>query len=90
MDGWSSFVGRVVSSPFLSGQNDRGWKADFDWCLKEANFVKITEGRYDPSANGPPYRPPAPVRESNADRLKRELGLDESLDYLYEQPEALQ
>lgn len=35
------------SSSFLSGENERGWRADFDWILKEANIVKILEGTYD-------------------------------------------
>lgn len=35
------------SSPFLKGQNDRGWQADFDWMMKESNFLKILEGKYN-------------------------------------------
>ena len=35
------------SSNFLTGENERGWRADFDWILKEANIVKILEGTYD-------------------------------------------
>lgn len=35
------------SSSFLTGGNDRGWKADFDWILNENNLVKILEGKYE-------------------------------------------
>lgn len=31
-------------SEFLTGKNDSGWRADFDWILK--NYVKILEGNY--------------------------------------------
>lgn len=33
-------------SKFLNGENDRAWKADFDWLMNPNNFVKIMEGRY--------------------------------------------
>lgn len=31
---------------FLLGENDRGWKADFDFLIKVNNAVKILEGKY--------------------------------------------
>lgn len=37
----------VLDSPFLLGDNDRGWTADFDWIFKPANFTKILEQRYN-------------------------------------------
>lgn len=33
-------------SRFLTGDNSKGWKANFDWILKPANAVKILEGNY--------------------------------------------
>lgn len=33
-------------SPFLSGENSRGWKADLTWLLLPSNFEKVIEGRY--------------------------------------------
>lgn len=38
----------VHASDFLSGRanNDRQWRADFDWVLKPSNFQKILEERY--------------------------------------------
>ncbi len=36
----------VLNSPFLLGENNRNWRADFDWIFKPSNFVKILEGNY--------------------------------------------
>lgn len=44
------------ASPFLKGQNDRNWSADFDWMMKPSNFTKILEHRYDDRSAGE-YRP---------------------------------
>lgn len=42
---------KVQSSPFLKGDNKRGWKANFDWLLEnDKNWVKVYEGNYDQHA----------------------------------------
>lgn len=33
-------------SSFLNGLNDRGWKADIDFILREDKFINILEGKY--------------------------------------------
>lgn len=38
---------RCSVSRFLKGDNNQGWKADFDWITNRANWVKILEGKYD-------------------------------------------
>lgn len=38
---------RVEASPFLKGENDRGWKANFDWVLLPSKWQGIMEGNYD-------------------------------------------
>lgn len=38
---------KVESTPFLKGENDRGWKATIDFLVKHDNLVKILEGFYD-------------------------------------------
>ncbi len=38
---------KLKSSPFLCGDNDRGWKADIDFFLRESSFTKLMEGAYD-------------------------------------------
>ena len=37
----------ISQSDFCTGQNNKGWKADFDWVIKnEENMVKVLEGKY--------------------------------------------
>ena len=41
-------VFRLTSqSDFLLGNNNRGWSADFNWLMKEDNFIKVLEGNYN-------------------------------------------
>lgn len=47
---------RAQASCFCAGQNDRHWKADFDWLLNENNLVKVLEGKYDNPAAAKPLR----------------------------------
>ena len=41
------------ASQFLKGQNDRGWRADFDWLMNESNMVKVLEGVYSTNKGKP-------------------------------------
>ncbi|WP_051679128.1 hypothetical protein [Xanthobacter sp. 91] len=47
--GWRIAMDRVRSSPFLRGDNDRGWRASLDFLLKPESFAKMMEGAYDPA-----------------------------------------
>jgi hypothetical protein len=39
---------RLEGSDFLKGDNDRGWRAGFDWIFENSkNWVKVWEGNYD-------------------------------------------
>lgn len=38
---------KAEESDFLKGKNDRNWSADFDWMIRDANMVKILEGKYN-------------------------------------------
>lgn len=40
-------LSKVEEYPFLTGENDRGWKADFEWLMNRNNLLKVMEGRYD-------------------------------------------
>lgn len=40
---------RANNSKFLKGDNDRSWKATFDWIITPENFQKIMDGNYDNS-----------------------------------------
>lgn len=42
-----AIVDEIRASPFLRGDNDRGWKADFDFIFcSPNNYLKILEGKY--------------------------------------------
>ena len=38
---------KAEASSFLKGSNHRDWSANFDWLMKDGNFEKVMEGRYD-------------------------------------------
>lgn len=39
---------RVQATPFLTGDNQKGWTATFDWLFSNGNnWVKVMEGNYD-------------------------------------------
>ena len=46
-DDWSKALTAIYNSKFLCGENERGWKADFDFLLQPKSFVKLVEGAYD-------------------------------------------
>lgn len=39
-------------SEFLKGNNDRNWRADFDWLTNENNLAKTLEGKYNNKQGG--------------------------------------
>lgn len=43
---WEKFMHRVQNSNFLTGKKT-DFVANFDWIIKESNFIKILEGNYD-------------------------------------------
>jgi hypothetical protein len=67
--GWRDVVERVQASAFCRGENDRHWRATFDWLIEnQDNAVKVLEGKYDGRSSG--SSPPAKsgrVRSSTAD-----------------------
>lgn len=47
LDGWYEICRKVQRTPFLHGNNGRGWRADFDFLLQEQSFNRVREGYYD-------------------------------------------
>lgn len=43
---WDSYFAKVSTIPFLVGNNNRDWQANFDWLLKPSNMTKVLEGAY--------------------------------------------
>lgn len=52
MSFWEELFGKIGSSKFLAGENDRAWKADLLWVLKSENFAKCIEGNYSRPPGG--------------------------------------
>lgn len=46
IDDITEAIHALETSPFLRGENDRGWKADFDFLLQPKSFTKLIEGTY--------------------------------------------
>ena len=55
--GWVKVMAAIRESPFLKGENDRGWKADLDFVLQPSSFVKIQEGKYAPKNGANNHKP---------------------------------
>lgn len=51
LDDFKAVFEAAEASSFLKGE-DGGWKASFDWLIKEANMLKVLEGNY---ADKPKY-----------------------------------
>lgn len=47
IEDFTEAIAAIERSAFLRGENDRGWKAHFDWMLEPKNFTKLIEGTYD-------------------------------------------
>lgn len=47
---WASALAAIRRSRFLQGDNQRGWRANFDFLLQPSSFTKLLEGQYDEQA----------------------------------------
>lgn len=45
-ENWRVAMNLIPQIPFLTGSNNRGWKADLDWFLQPDSVAKIIEGKY--------------------------------------------
>lgn len=48
-----SAIDKTGKSDFMNGQNNKGWRASFDWIMRPENFVKVLEGNYDNATFNP-------------------------------------
>ena len=49
---WEGLFQRITQTPFLTGHNNRGWRADMDYVFRnETNISRIMEGKYDAAVN---------------------------------------
>lgn len=47
LEDWQMYFEDVKTKPFLFGKNDRKWKADFDFLLREDTVARMQEGKYN-------------------------------------------
>jgi hypothetical protein len=46
-------IQRALKTPFLVGDNERGWQMDFDWLIEnDTNMTKVMEGKYENGGTG--------------------------------------
>jgi hypothetical protein len=46
IEGWRAALVKIRETPGLQGQNDRGWRATFDWLTGETAFTRLMEDYY--------------------------------------------
>jgi len=46
LEGWNQALANIDRSSFLTGQNDRGWRASLDFLIQPASFAKVHDGGY--------------------------------------------
>lgn len=46
IEAWETYFHSIYQSGFLLGQNDRQWRATFDWLVNTTNANKVYEGSY--------------------------------------------
>lgn len=65
---------KTEASSFMKGENDRNWRADFDWIMKPTNMCKVLEGKYDDkggpdNGNEPPSGSPLQAHRLYSSRV---------------------
>lgn len=60
LEWWKDYFLKVRTSPFLMGDNQRGWKADLEWLTNETNLVKVLEGKYNGNGDQSPAKAQRP------------------------------
>lgn len=74
VDDFFTMIHNAASSSFLRGESQRGWVANFDWCIKPNNYPKVLEGRYNDQEGEGVILPP---------NAKRVTDSSEGVDYKY-------
>ena len=70
LDDFRALFENAEASSFLKG-TEGGWKASFDWLIKEANMLKVLEGNYADKGKRYGYKEKVPgwMKHTNADYL---------------------
>ena len=69
-----TMIHNAAASSFLRGESQRGWVANFDWCIRPNNYPKVLEGRYNDHEGEGVILPPNDKRVTDS---------SEGVDYRY-------
>ena len=47
LQGWQEAMNKLEESDFLRGENEKGWRADFEFILQQKSFNRLIEGGYN-------------------------------------------
>ncbi len=47
LEAWRLCLVKLAGNRWMHGENDRGWRADFDFLLQSKSFIRLLEGGYD-------------------------------------------
>jgi hypothetical protein len=83
LESFEAVIKQCLETPFLRGENKRGWMVDFDWLIEnDTNMAKVMEGSY--SSSGAQTDPP--VRLSTAASIgtwdQKQTSAQETLDQI--------
>lgn len=71
---WRGVVRILASSKFCNGENQRGWRADFDFFLKPETHIRATEGKYGGSVEGKLLHPETKRIMEDLKKKKQDAG----------------
>jgi hypothetical protein len=70
IDNWRQAMERLKTSEFCKGDNERGWKATFDWFIQPDSVAKIMENKYHGTRKS---NTPANPRNANSNQGRAHL-----------------
>jgi len=76
VDGWTQALANIEKSSFLTGTNDRGFRANLDFMLQASSYAKLHDGAYGNGRHastgkfGPPVKPQKSKREADLEYLQ--------------------
>lgn len=70
---WTDIIARILRSPFCTGDNDRGWVADFDFLIRPETQHKVLEGKYDARDAGSPKSQLSDAQRADLEQHEREM-----------------
>ncbi len=76
LDEWIYAMKKIGDSRFLCGENNSGWKIDFDWLIEnETNRLKIIEGKYESKGPSQSKLNEGYKHNESEDETRKALGL---------------